>query len=121
MGSRRIQVLALSALVVVGLTDTASAANQRRAQQRRDPLQPVQTVARMLGAGQTVTRTRNALTAAASVVDEVTGGRARAQTRARQDRSRAVAQQQKRMNNILRDRVDALRKLDSYRRMQSTR
>jgi hypothetical protein len=118
MGKRRLQILALSAVVVFGLTSTAPAANQRRQQQRRDPLQPVQTIARMLGHGQTVTRTRNALTGAASLIDEVTGGRARAQTRVRQDRSRAVAQQ-RRMNGILRDRVDALRKLDSYRRMQA--
>ena len=119
MSSRRVYVLALSALVVVGLTDTASAANQRR-QQQRDPLRPVQTVANMLGAGQTVARTRSALTATASLVDEVTGGRVRAQARVRQDRTRAVAQQRQRMNNILRDRVDSLRKLESYRRMQGS-
>jgi len=120
MGKRRVQILALSALVVIGLTSTAPAANQRRQQPRRDPLQPVQTIARMLGAGQTVTRTRNALTAASSLIDEVTGGSSRAPTRARQDRSRAMAQNQRRMNGILRDRVEALQKLESYRRMQSS-
>ena len=119
MGTRRIQILSLSALVVIGLASTASAANQRRQQPRRDPLQPVNTIARMLGAGQTVTHTRNALTAAASAVDEVTGGRARAQARVRQDRARAAVRQRQRMNNVLSDRVDALRKLESYRRLQS--
>src|SRR5687768_9459826 len=118
MGTRRVQFLSLSALVVIGLASTASAANQRRQQTRRDPLQPVNTIARMLGHGQTVALTRNALTAASSVVDDVTGGRAR-ETVVRQNRARAAVRQRQRMNNVLRDRVDSLRKIESYRRLQS--
>jgi hypothetical protein len=112
MTYRRIWVFALSALTVAGMAAPASAANERR--QRQQPT-------RTLGAGVTVTQTRNALTASASITDTVQPTTTNRRRASRPDTAARVRAQRARLNQFVRERVEGLQKLDSYRRLQSPR
>jgi hypothetical protein len=106
MSKRRIQVIALSVLTVLGSAVVTSAAEQQ--QQRR----------RTIGANATVTQTRNGLTGSASITDSATNQPRRRTSSRRGDTTRVLAQRA-RVNRFVRDRVDSLRKLESYRNFRS--
>jgi hypothetical protein len=112
MSSRRKSiVLTVCAASVLALVGEVSAAQRQRRQ-----ADPGQTVTRTIGVAATVTGTQNALMGAATLTDTITGGALRPR-RATVDPARA-ASQKRRMNAFIRERVGALQKLESYRKLK---
>jgi hypothetical protein len=121
MTKRRIQVIALAVLGVIGLSAPAHAAKKKNKRQKEQPLEQIEPLVRRIGGDVTVDRMQNALTAAASIANVVTGGptvrRARAAAPSEQ-RTARIRAHRRRMNEFVTERVDGLKKLQTYRRLR---
>ncbi len=108
---RRIQVVALSAFVLLGVAQVAPAAEKKPLRQRS--LGPLGTVGQLI----------DGLTGAGSKADSDKATPSRKKiTRTSSDSDRArqnVRQQRARFNKLVRSRSEAVRKLEEYRSLQN--